>query len=208
MIGVGFANYIEMTAHGTRAFAAGGFPFVPGEEPAAVRFTPDGGLEVRVGVQSHGQGMETSLAQVAHQVLGVDISRIAVVHGDTELTPFSTGTYASRSITMAGGAVATACDILVARLLPVAAHLLQSEPDHVVLEGGSFRGPSGNISASDVARTWYLRPELLPPQLTLESLEATGMFRPRPTLASTAMALTAWSLPSIRRPQSWQLRTM
>src|SRR3984885_13988494 len=125
LIGVGFANYIEMTAHGTKLFAAAGYPFVPGFEQAAVRFTPDGGLEVRVGVHSHGQGMETSLAQMAHEILGIPINDIAVVHGDTALTPFSTGTYASRSITMAGGAVAEACRKLNERLSVIAAHLLQ-----------------------------------------------------------------------------------
>src|SRR5262249_25669032 len=59
LIGVGFANYIEMTAHGTALFAAAGYPFTPGHEQAAVRFTPDGELEIRAGVHSHGQGMET-----------------------------------------------------------------------------------------------------------------------------------------------------
>lgn len=179
LIGVGFANYIEMTAHGTKAFAGAKLPFVPGAEPAAVRFTPDGGIEVRVGVQSHGQGMETSLAQIAHHVLGIDIGRIAVVHGDTELTPFSTGTYASRSITMAGGAVAQACEILAARLKRIAAHLLQSTPDALQLDNGTFKGGSATISVSDVARIWHHQPELLTTELTLESLEVTGMFRPK-----------------------------
>lgn len=179
LIGVGFANYIEMTAHGTKAFVGAKLPFVPGAEPAAVRFTPDGGLEVRVGVQSHGQGMETSLAQIAHEVLGIDISRIAVVHGDTELTPFSTGTYASRSITMAGGAVAQACEILAARLKEIAAHLLQATPNAVALDDGVFKGVSASISVSEIARIWHHQPELLTTELTLASLEVTGMFRPR-----------------------------
>lgn len=179
LIGVGFANYIEMTAHGTRAFAAAGLPFVPGAEPAAVRFTPDGGLELRVGVHSHGQGMETSLAQVAHEVLGVELSAIAVVLGDTDLTPFSTGTYASRSITMAGGAVVSACNALAERLRAIAAHLLQCTRDQVRLEGGRLRGPAGDIGVRDAARIWYLQPELLSPDLTLNSLEVTGMFRPK-----------------------------
>ncbi len=69
--------------------------------------TPDGGLELRVGVHSHGQGLETTLAQVAHEVLGIDTARvISVVHGDTALTPYSTGTWGSRCMVMAGGAVA------------------------------------------------------------------------------------------------------
>ncbi len=61
LIGIGFASYCEQSAHGTSVFAAWGLPIVPGYDQAAVRVTPDGGLEVRVGVHSHGQGMETTL---------------------------------------------------------------------------------------------------------------------------------------------------
>ena len=179
LIGVGFANYIEMTAHGTRAFAAAGYPFVPGAEAAAVRFTPDGGLEVRVGVHSHGQGMETTLAQIANEVLGVDLRAVSVVLGDTELTPFSTGTYASRSITMAGGGVAAACEALARRLRAIAAHLMQCAANEVRLEHGRLIGPSGDMSVGDAARVWYQQPELLPVDLTLVSLEVTEMYRPR-----------------------------
>jgi carbon-monoxide dehydrogenase large subunit len=168
-----------MTAHGTKAFAGAGLPFVPGAEPATVRFTPDGGLEVRVGVHSHGQGMETSLAQIAHEVLGVPVAKIAVVHGDTEITPFSTGTYASRSITMAGGAVAKACQILAGRLKVLAAHLLQCSAEKIELESGVLHSPSGNLSVMEVAQTWYVRPELLANEHALESLEVTGMFKPK-----------------------------
>ena len=56
---------------------------VPGREQASARMTPDGGLELRVGVHSHGQGLETTLAQVAHEILGIPVARIRVVHGDT-----------------------------------------------------------------------------------------------------------------------------
>src|SRR3546814_5436264 len=69
---------------------------ISGYDQATVRVTPDGGLEVRVGVHSHGQGMETTFAQIAHEILGIDVARIKVLHGDTGQTPFSTGTYASR----------------------------------------------------------------------------------------------------------------
>ena len=162
LIGVGFANYIEMTAHGTKLFAAAGYPFIPGFEQAAVRFTPDGGLEVRVGVHSHGQGMETSLAQLAHEILGIPINDIAVVHGDTALTPFSTGTYASRSITMAGGAVVEACRKLKERLSLIAAHLLQCAVTEVILRDGRFYGTSGDISVRDVATVWYMSSQRLP----------------------------------------------
>jgi carbon-monoxide dehydrogenase large subunit len=179
LIGVGFANYIEMTAHGTALFAAAGYPFTPGYEQAAVRFTPDGGLEVRVGVHSHGQGMETSLAQVAHEILGIPIAQISVIHGDTALTPFSTGTYASRSITMAGGAVAQTCRKLKERLAAIAAHLLQCAPAELSMRDGNFFGKSGDISVREVAATWYMHPERLPSGLDDGGMEVTAGFKPK-----------------------------
>jgi aerobic carbon-monoxide dehydrogenase large subunit len=179
LVGVGFANYIEMTAHGTALFAAAGYPFTPGFEQAAVRFTPDGGLEVRVGVHSHGQGMETSLAQLAHEILGIPVSDIAVVHGDTALTPFSTGTYASRSITMAGGAVVHACRVLKERLSLIAAHLLQCSADEVALRDARFYGTSGDISVRDVATVWYMSPQRLPGDVDPSGMEVTGGFKPK-----------------------------
>ena len=177
LIGVGFANYIEMTAHGTALFSAAGYPFTPGHEQAAVRFTPDGGLEIRVGVHSHGQGMETSLAQIAHEVLGIPVAAIAVVLGDTAMTPYSTGTYASRSITMAGGAVARACEILKRRLAAIAAHLLQCTASDVALRAGIFYGPTGDIAVRDVAATWYLHPQRLPPDADGMDLQRHGSHR-------------------------------
>ncbi len=179
LIGVGFANYIEMTAHGTALFTAAGYPFTPGLEQAAVRFTPDGGLEIRVGVHSHGQGMETSLAQIANEILGIPVAAIAVVHGDTAMTPYSTGTYASRSITMAGGAVARACRTLRARLAAIAAHLLQCQAADVELRDGVLYGPSGDIAVREVAATWYLNPQRLPPGVDAGGMEVTDGFKPK-----------------------------
>src|SRR5262245_42653507 len=179
LIGVGFANYIEMTAHGTALFAAVGYPFIPGHEQASVRFTPDGGLEIRVGVHSHGQGMETSLAQIAHEELGIPIGDIALVLGDTAMTPYSTGTYASRSITMAGGAVARACRTLKARLATIAAHLLQCTVANVSLRDGVFHGPSGDIAVKDVAVAWYIHPQRLPHEVNAGGMETTDGFKPK-----------------------------
>src|SRR6202020_2845125 len=114
-IGVGVSIYCEQAAHGTSVYAGWGIPMVPGHEQATARMTPDGGLELRVGVHSHGQGLETTLAQVAVDVLGIDIDRIQVIHGDTGVTPYSVGTFASRSMVMAGGAVGEACEALIPR---------------------------------------------------------------------------------------------
>ena len=101
------------------------------------------------------------------------------MHGGTDITPFSTGTYASRSITMAGGAVDRACQILAGRLKVLAAHLLKCSPEGIELKSGVLYGPSGNLSVMEVAQTWHVRPELLANEHALESLEVTGMFKPK-----------------------------
>jgi len=172
-IGIGFGMYSEQAGHGTSVYAAWGIPFVPGHEPALARFTPDGGLELRIGAHSHGQGLETTLSQVAHSILGVPHDRIRLVHGDTAETPYSTGTWGSRCMIMAGGAVAAACDELAARVKKIGAGLLQAKPEEVRLEAGEVVGPSGRIAVADVARTWYRRPQDLPPDADPRGLEVS-----------------------------------
>ena len=176
-IGVGFAMYTEQAGHGTSVYAAWGIPFVPGYEQCQARFTPDGALELRIGAHSHGQGMETTLSQVAHSILGVPHDRIRLVHGDTAATPYSTGTWGSRSMIMAGGAVAAACDALAERVLEVGARLLQTRRADVRMEGGEVVGPSGRISVAEVARTWYRRPQDLPPDVDPGGLELTAGYK-------------------------------
>ena len=72
---------------------------------ALARFTPDGKLILFVGIQNHGQGLETTLAQVANQELGIAVKDVIVRHGDSSVSPYGMGTFASRSMTMSGGAV-------------------------------------------------------------------------------------------------------
>jgi len=191
LIGVGFATYTEQTAHGTSVFAAWGIPLVPGFEQAMVRLTPDGGLELRVGVQSHGQGMETTLAQIAHQVLGIDPERVSVVHGDTGLTPYSTGTYASRSMVMAGGAVTRACRVLAERIGRIGAHLLQCEPGEVEVRDAGVFGPSGDVPFSEIGRVWYMAPQDLPEDVDTGGVEATAGYRPDPDTGTFSYSANA-----------------
>lgn len=178
MIGVGLAVYCEQAAHGTSVYFGWGIPMVPGHEQATARVTPDGGLELRVGVHSHGQGLETTLAQVAHEILGVDVGKIKVIHGDTAMTPYSTGTWGSRAMVMAGGAVAAACREIAARACGVGAHLLQADPNSVRFEDAHVVGPTGSIDLTEIARTWYLRPQDLPHDVNPGGLEATIGYRP------------------------------
>ena len=179
LIGAGFSIFCEQAAHGTSVYAAWGVPMIPGHEQAGARMTPSGGLELRVGVHSHGQGLETTLAQVAHEVLGIDPDKVKVVHGDTALTPYSTGTWGSRAMVMAGGAVAAACEALGERIAALGAHLLQTGREQVSLRDGGVHGPSGHVSIEDVARLWYLQPESLPDDADPRGLEVMEGYKTR-----------------------------
>ena len=176
-IGTGFSIFCEQAAHGTSVYAAWGVPMIPGHEQAGARMTPSGGLELRVGVHSHGQGLETTLAQVAHEVLGIDPGKVKVVHGDTALTPYSTGTWGSRAMVVAGGAVAAACEALGERIAVLGAHLLQAGREEVTVRDGAVHGPSGQVSFEEVARLWYLQPEHLPDDADSRGLEVTEGYK-------------------------------
>nr|WP_315597157.1 xanthine dehydrogenase family protein molybdopterin-binding subunit [uncultured Cupriavidus sp.] len=193
-VGVGFATYTEQSAHGTSVFAAWGTPVIPGFDSATVRVTPDGGLEVRVGVHSHGQGMETTFAQIANEILGIDISRIKVVHGDTGLTPYSSGTYASRSLVMSGGAVSRACKALLPRLLKIGAHMIGVAEQDARFEAGQVLAGTARIDVQRIANAWYINPHLLPADVDPQGLETTMGFKPAVDTGSFTYATHAVAL--------------
>ena len=179
LIGIGFATFCEQAAHGTSVYSGWGIPMVPGHEQAVARMTPGGSLELRIGAHSHGQSMETTLAQVAHEVLGIDPAKVKLVHGDTEYTPYSTGTWGSRCAVMSGGAVATACEKIAERAASIAAHLMQVSTEEVRFENGEIVGPTSSMSLEEVAQIWYLKPQLLPPDIDSGGLEVTVGYKPK-----------------------------
>jgi aerobic carbon-monoxide dehydrogenase large subunit len=200
LLGFGLSIYCEQGAHGTSVYAGWGIPMVPGHEQAAARVTPDGGLELRVGVHSHGQGLETTLAQVAYEVLGISAERIQVILGDTALTPYSTGTWGSRCMVMAGGAVASACREIESRAKLIGAGLLQVKPDEVSYAGGRVKAASGEVTIAEIARAWYLRPQDLPADVHRGGLEATVGYKPQRdsgTFSYAAHAVTVLVDPDI-----------
>jgi carbon-monoxide dehydrogenase large subunit len=178
LLGVGFSIFCEQGAMGTAVLADWGRPVVPGYEQASVRLTADGDVEIRVGTHSHGQGHETTLAQVAHEILGTELDRIKVLQGDTLYIPFSTGTWASRSMVMAGGAVAQASRMLAKRASRIGAWLLQADPADVRVAKGCVVGRAASVTLGEVARAWYLQPQNLPPDLEEGGLEVTTGYRP------------------------------
>jgi len=177
LIGLGMASYTEQTAHGTAEWVARGLPVVFGYEPALARFTPDGKLLLFVGIQNHGQGLETTLAQVASQELSIPVADVIVRHGDSSVSPYGMGTFASRSMTMAGGAVSAACVQLAEKILRIGAHLLQAPRDEVRLADGRVHFGTQSVAFKDVCQAAFLHPERLP-EGEDPALEVNAVYQP------------------------------
>jgi carbon-monoxide dehydrogenase large subunit len=177
LIGIGFASFTEQTAMGVAEFASRGAAVIPGFESCTARILTDGSLVLMVGIQSHGQGLETALSQIAYHELGIDPARIAVRHGDTETSAFGFGTFASRSMVMAGGAVARASRILRDKVQKIGAHLLQCDVAAVRCADGLVLGPQGSVSIAEVAKVAHVRMDGLPPGAE-PLLEAVATYEP------------------------------
>src|SRR6202022_3126907 len=176
-IGVGFAFYTEQSGHGIVEFAKRKFRVIPGYESANARMLPDGSVLLFVGVQNHGQGHETSLAQIAAHELGIDPGQISVRYGDTSVGPYGFGTFASRSIVFAGGAVGKATRALAEKIRRIGAHLLQTEFDATRIEAGMVHGASASVSFAEIAFAANARPDQLPTGMA-PLLETVATYEP------------------------------
>jgi carbon-monoxide dehydrogenase large subunit len=107
----------------------------------------------------------------------VEFERIKILQGDTLYTPYSTGTWGSRSMVMGGGAVARACRLLAERAGKIGAWLLQADPADVRVANGSVLAGHGSVSLREVARAWYMQPQSLPPDVDTCGLEVTAGYR-------------------------------
>ncbi|WP_127143582.1 xanthine dehydrogenase family protein molybdopterin-binding subunit [Pelagibacterium montanilacus] len=134
--GVGIACFVEQTAHGTPDFTRRRVPIETGYISARVEMQPDGTVVIGLGLQSHGQGLETTMAQVAADALGVLPETIFVRHGDTLTSPYSMGTWGSRGGPLGGGAVHMASMQIAEKLKVLAAHEMQADKDAITLYGG------------------------------------------------------------------------
>ncbi len=137
--GVGLALFLEQSGHGTPDFARRRVPIETGYEAARVEMAPDGGVLVFTGLQCHGQGHETTFAQIAADVLGIAPDQVDVIHGDTLTAPYSVGTWGSRGAVLGGGSVRAAAVQIREKLRAIAAQHLQAEPDQIELVGGEAR---------------------------------------------------------------------
>ena len=190
-LGIGFANYNELTGLGQAASAGPRMPFRTGHEGATVRMDPSGAVTVLAGVTSQGQGLETTMAQLAAAELGLPLEAVRVILGDTDATPFGLGAFASRQAVIGGGAVARAARALREKITAIAAHLLEAAAADLEVADGriAVRGmPARGISMLEVARVAHLETHRLPPE-TEPGLEATRFYDPiRGTFAAGTQA--------------------
>jgi carbon-monoxide dehydrogenase large subunit len=156
-LGLGLATFSERTGYGTPAFAARGMEVTPGWETVEVSMDPSGFVEARIGASPHGQGLRTTLSQIIADEIGTSPDRIKVVHGDTDRTPYGWGTFASRSLVIAGGATLLAARKVRAKLVKMAGILLEASADDIVLDDGFARvaGTDRAIALTTLARAAY-----------------------------------------------------
>lgn len=156
-LGIGFSVFSERTGYGTPAYAARGMDIVPGYEIVDCTMDPSGFVEVRIGACPHGQGLRTSLAQLIADELGVEPRAVTIVSGDTDATPYGWGTFASRSMVIAGGAGKLAAGKIATKLKAIAAVLTDARPEDVTLGDGLARvgGSNRTIPIPQLARAAY-----------------------------------------------------
>ncbi len=156
--GLGYSCYIEACGlapsniAGALGARAGLF------EAGEVRVHPTGTVTVFTGSHSHGQGHETTFAQVVAAKLGIPVENVEIVHGDTGRVPFGMGTYGSRSLSVGGTAIVKAVDKIIAKGKKIAAHLLEASDTDIEFEGGEFKvkGTDKKLPFGSVALTAYV----------------------------------------------------
>jgi carbon-monoxide dehydrogenase large subunit len=163
-VGIGFASYAELTGIGSRISVAPGMPINTGTETSTIRIDATGSITAAFGVSSHGQGLETTLAQVIADELGCRIEDIEVQHGDSALVPMGTGSYASRSAVLAGGAATLSARVVKAKVLKAAAHLMEVDVAHLVASNGLVSSPQSNRSMTfkEIANAVYAQMGRIP----------------------------------------------
>ncbi|MCL6631858.1 MAG: molybdopterin-dependent oxidoreductase [Alicyclobacillus herbarius] len=178
-VGVGVTTYVEICGLGPSQ-VAGAVGFQGGLwDSSTVRVHPTGKVTVFTGASPHGQGEETTFAQIVSDRLGVPVEDVEVVHGDTARISMGWGTYGSRTTPVAGSALAVALDRVIDKARKIAAHLLEVDAEDVEWADGRFHAkgaPSRSVSFQDVALQAHLAWNL--PQGVEPSLEAQAFYDP------------------------------
>jgi aerobic carbon-monoxide dehydrogenase large subunit len=178
--GIGIATYIEAcgiapsAVVGSLGARAGLF------EAAAVRVHPTGSVTILTGSHSHGQGHETTFAQLVADGLGIPMESIEIVHGDTAKIPYGMGTYGSRSLAVGGTAIIKAMDKIVAKGKKIAAHLLEAADADIEFKDGVFSvaGTDRSKTFGEIALTAYV-PHNFPHDELEPGLDETAFYDPK-----------------------------
>src|SRR5918911_1226391 len=153
-LGIGIGCYVEYTGVGAATYQARGMRSVPGFDATRLRVEQDGRVTVAASLSEMGQGIQTTLCQLAAAGLGVPLEAVRVVNTDTDVSPPGTGTLASRSAVLGAGALAGACRRLRERILDAAAEVLEADPADLVFAEGCVRVrgvPDRTITLADLA---------------------------------------------------------
>ncbi len=178
--GIGISTYLEACGIAPSAVAGALGARAGLYEVANVRVNPTGSVTVFTGTHSHGQGHETTFAQVVAEQLGVPVSQVDVVHGDTARIPFGMGTYGSRSIAVGGSALVKAMDKIIAKGKRIAAHLLEASVDDIEFKDGKFSvaGTDKSKTFGEIALTAYV-PHNYPIEELEPGLDETAFYDPK-----------------------------
>ncbi len=171
LVGIGLSLYVEPSGLSIGSLSS---------EAATVSVSVNGQVQAVMSSASHGQSVETTVAQVVADELGIDFGEVTVIQGDTAATPYGPGTGGSRSAVICSGAAREAAGEVRTKLLEIAAHALEASPDDLEISGGrvSVAGaPTQGLTVAEVARIAYTQPEALPPGMKM-GLEAHSRYRP------------------------------
>jgi aerobic carbon-monoxide dehydrogenase large subunit len=188
--GIGYSCFSERTAYGTPTMSQRRMRMTPGYDTARVRMDPTGEVIVTTGTCGHGQGHETTFAQIVADRLGVHPDQVRLRQGDTDLASYGWGTWGSRSIVIGGGAAARAATALAGQLRAVAARLLEASAADVELRDGVARvrgDPKTAIGIGELARVVYFQTHRLPEQARY-TLEASASYDPPGTFSNACHA--------------------
>jgi aerobic carbon-monoxide dehydrogenase large subunit len=178
--GIGVSTYIEACGIAPSAVVGSLGARAGLYECANIRVHPTGSVTVYTGAHSHGQGHETTLAQLVVDQLGVPIDQVEVVHGDTDKIPFGMGTYGSRSLAVGGTAMVKAMDKIIAKGKKIAAHLMEASVDDIEFKDGKFTvsGTDKSKALVEISLAAYV-PHNYPIEELEPGLEETAFYDPK-----------------------------
>ena len=178
--GIGFASYIEACGIAPSSLVGALGARAGLYEAATIRVNPTGSVSVMTGSHSHGQGHETTFAQVVASKLGIPADNVQIVHGDTNKIPFGMGTYGSRSLAVGGSAIVNALNKVIDKGKKIAAHLLEASEGDIEFKDGAYtvKGTDKKKTFGEIALTAYV-PHKYPLETLEPGLEETAFYDPK-----------------------------